>query len=95
VIIDIINVQCIAVREAEDHTPIGTDRYSPKTFELAFEPVQRESRQIHVGDRPGSIQTGQNISQFLHVLTGHASWVGISVKASQPFMADRQNQPTV
>src|ERR1035441_3153870 len=61
VVIDIINLQRVALHQAENHPPVGAHRHRPKAFELALERMQPAARPVHVRDRIGSIQTGENV----------------------------------
>ena len=54
VIIDVIDILG-AVVKAENHTPVGTDGDSPNAFLPAFERMQPEPRQIHLGNGWGGV----------------------------------------
>jgi hypothetical protein len=63
-VVQIIDVECVAVRKVEDHSPIGAYRYRPKAFELAFERMQPETRHIHIGHCAGRAEPRENIAQL-------------------------------
>ena len=72
-VIDIINVQGVAVREAEYHAPVCSDRHRPETLPVAFERTQAKPRQAHILCRGGSIQPRENVTQLFDVLLDHAA----------------------
>ena len=72
-IIAIINVDHVAAREPEYHSPVRADRYRPKAFQIALERMQPKSRQVHITRRLRGLQPGKDISQFRHVLRNDAT----------------------
>jgi hypothetical protein len=72
-VIDIINIERLALGEAENHTPVGTNRYRPKAFQLALERMQPEARQVHISDRTCSIKARENVPQLFGVFPYHAT----------------------
>lgn len=71
-IIEIINVVCIARVKAESDTPASRYPNSPVSFEFTFKRMQPKSREIHIIRFPTPIQNCKNIAQFNSVLRRHA-----------------------
>jgi hypothetical protein len=92
VVIDIINILCIAI-EAKDHSSVCPNCHRPKTFHLAFQRMQPESRQVHVSNRRGSMKRCQNIPQLFGVFRVYAAWVALFKKPFQSLVADCLYQP--
>ena len=80
-IVQIINVERVAIGKAENHPPVCANSYRPKTFELAFERMQPETRHIHVGRGARRIEPRENIAQLNDVFSHHAALVVLFVKA--------------
>ena len=91
-VIDIIDVQRVAIFKAEDHPPVGPHCYRPKPSPVPLERVQLETRHVHVGNAASRIKPDQNIAELHNMLGIHAARVIVFVKASQPFMANRLDQ---
>ena len=51
--IEVVDVDGVAVLEAEDDAPVGTYRHGPEPRDVSFEPVKPEAGDVHVvrGDR--------------------------------------------
>ena len=88
VVIDIINVLCAAV-EAEDNPPVGANGDGPKALHFAFERMQAESRQVHMGNGGGGLKRGQNISQFADVFRVYAARIVVLEEPFESLVADR------
>jgi hypothetical protein len=58
VIIDKIDIDCIARFESKDDPPIPADRYAPKTLQVAGKRVKTKAWGNHVFRGFGRIQTG-------------------------------------
>src|SRR5579862_7673895 len=86
-VIDIINVLRAAV-EAEGNPLVGANGHGPKTLHLAFERVQPEPRQVHVGNAWGGMKRRQNISQFADVFRVYAARVVMLEEPFQSLVAD-------
>ena len=87
VVIDIINI-LRAIVKAKNHPPVGPDSYSPEAFHLAPERVQPESRQVHMGDGRGSVESHQNIPQLADVFRVYATRIVLFKEPFQPLVAD-------
>jgi hypothetical protein len=87
VVIDIINVLRVTI-ETKNYPPVGPNGHGPKTFHLAFERMQPESRQVHVGNRRGGMKRRQNIPQLVGVFRVYLAWVVLFKKPFQPLVAD-------
>lgn len=81
VVIDIINVLRAAVK-TENHPPVGAHCNGPEAFQLAFERMQSEPRQIHVVNSSGGVKRCQNIPQLAHMFRFYA---GRGVLLKKPF----------
>ena len=66
-VIDIINVQYIAVGKAENNPPVGANRHGPKTFLPAIERMQSKPRHVHIRNRTGGIEAHQDVTQLFCV----------------------------
>ena len=86
-VIDIINVQRVAVRKAENHPPVGAYRDRPKTFQLALERMKLEARHIYIGESSGGVQAYQNVTHLLQMFPTDPARVAVLVKAFQSFVA--------
>ena len=80
-VIHVIDVKGVGVDKAETHPPVCTNRYRPKTFELAFERMQPETGHIHIGHRAGRVQPRENIAELNDVFGENAARVVVFVKA--------------
>lgn len=54
-IIEEIDIECIAFLETENDPPIAADRDAPKAFEIAAQSMQAQTLDLHVVDRDGGI----------------------------------------
>ncbi len=87
VVIDIINVLRAAVK-AENHSPIGAYGNRPKAFRRAFERMQPEPRQIHVGNGSGGVKRCQNIPQLANMFRVNATRVVLFKKPFQTLVTN-------
>lgn len=67
-IIDEIDIEGVAVLEAEDQTPVAAHAHRPEATQLPCQRVQDEPRQVHVLDLRGPLQPGQDAPDALHLL---------------------------
>jgi len=67
-VVDQINVASVPGAEAEDHPPVGPNRYRPETSQVAFQRMQSKARQIHIGNDFSCIKPRKNVTKFLYVL---------------------------
>jgi len=86
VVIDIINVLRAAVK-AKNHPPVGAYCNGPEAFRRAFERMQSEPRQIHVGDGSGGVKRRQNIPKLADVFRVYAARVVLFRKPFQSLVA--------
>jgi len=86
-VIDIIDILRVVV-ETEDHPPVGLDGHGPKAFHLAFERMQTEPRQVHVGNSWGGVKSRQNIPQLANMFRVNAAWVIVFKEPFQPLVAN-------
>lgn len=91
-VVNVIDVEHLALRKAENDPPIRANRGGPKTFQVAFEGVKAEAGQIHIRGSCGGIEPRENVTQLLHVLADHAARVVVFIKTPEAFVADRANQ---
>jgi hypothetical protein len=66
-VIRIIDIERVALDEAENHPPIRTNGDGPHTLQLAFQWMQAETRQVHIADRTGGVKSRENVSQLNRV----------------------------
>jgi hypothetical protein len=64
-IVDEIDIECVAFLEAKNDPPIAADRDAPKALEIAAQPMQAQTHDLHVVDRNGGLQTGQQAGNFV------------------------------
>jgi hypothetical protein len=91
-VVDIVNI-FRAVFETENHPPVGPDSYGPEALEGAFEAMQPESRQIHMGDGRSGVKRCQNIPQLFEMFRTHAARIVLLKEPFQTFVPDRPNNP--
>lgn len=60
----VIHINRVRTIKFECHAPITADSYRPHASILAFELMQVQARQVHVLWVNGSMQPGQDESQF-------------------------------
>jgi hypothetical protein len=60
VVVDQFNIAGIAVLKAEDNTPVGADRYGPKTLHVALERMKMKAGHPHVLDGAGFVELVQD-----------------------------------
>ena len=60
-IVNQIDIEHIAIREAEDNPPISGNADAPEPFQITFEHVQPVSGQIKRSNGLGGVQTAKNI----------------------------------
>ena len=85
-VIDIIDI-LRAVVETEDHPPVSPNGHRPKAFQLAYERMQPESRQVDMGNGWGGVQRRQNIPQLANMLRVYAAWIVVFKELLQPLVA--------
>jgi hypothetical protein len=91
VVIDVVDILRIAFREAENHTPVGTNRNRPEVSEVTLEPMEPESWQIHVCGGTGSIKPCEDVPQLWRVFGDYPARIIILVEAFESLVADRPN----
>jgi hypothetical protein len=72
-IVNEVDIGCLAVLEAKDDPPIRAHSDGPKTFEFTFQRMQAESWQPQRLDRFRRLQDSQNLFKFAHMLGINAS----------------------
>ena len=87
-VIDVVNIQCVAVNKAEDYAPVGANGHSPKTFPSAFERMKPEPRHIQIRDRVSGFQPGEDVAQLHRMLGCYAARIVVLVKALQTLVAE-------
>jgi len=92
VIVDIVNVQRIAVVKTENNPPVGANRDRPESIHLTFERMRPKAGHVHIGDCTGSIQPCQNVTQFDLMFPVNTTWVVVLMKPLEPLVANRSNQ---
>ncbi len=71
-IVEIIDVVCIAVHKAKGHAPVSRNPNRPMAFQFAFERMQPESRQVHVVRFRAVVQERKNVAQADDMLWRYA-----------------------
>src|SRR5580658_1870377 len=88
-IVEIVDIERIAIGETKNHSPVRPDGDRPKAFHLALERMQPESGQIHISDVGRSVETNKNVAESFGVLAHDAAMIVVIVKALEAFVADR------
>ena len=60
-VIDVVNVQDIAIGDAKNHMPVRANGHRPQPSEFAFERMQPKPWQVHVRNIARGIKPGQNV----------------------------------
>jgi hypothetical protein len=60
VVVEEIDVESVAVLEAENDSPVPADRHGPEAPQLAFEWVQAKTRNVEGLSRSGGVQRREN-----------------------------------
>jgi hypothetical protein len=88
-VIDVIDIERIAIGKSKNHAPIGPNGNRPEAFQLTLEGVQIEARQIHVCNTASRIETRDNIAQLLNMLGYHTAWIVVIPEALQSLVTNR------
>jgi hypothetical protein len=91
VVVNVINIQDLAVLESKNDPPVCTHRHGAKPFEITFERVNPEARQIQVRYFLRGVQASENVDQLFRVFRVYTTSFVVLLKASQPFVPDRSN----
>jgi hypothetical protein len=89
VVVHIIDVERIRIDKAENHALVCTNCYCPKALVVAFEWMQPETWQIHIGHRSSRVEPRQNIAQLNDVLCDNAARVVLFMKTFQTLVPYR------
>ena len=81
-VIDQVNIRGIALFEAENDAPVGTDGDAPITRELAFQRVQPKARQIELLRACRHIEPGQHARDLICMLRVHLAPIVVFIKAA-------------
>ena len=68
VVVEIVDVERVAVLEAEGDAPIGAHRHGPEAGEVSLERVKPEAREIHVARARGRVEPGEDVADGVAVL---------------------------
>jgi hypothetical protein len=82
-----IDVQGLAVIEADNNSPIRAHGQGPKSCEIAFQRMQPEGRIIEIGHFFGSVQQRQDLFDSAHMFGIHASGIVVLEKLLQSLVA--------
>jgi hypothetical protein len=89
VVVHVINIQHVALCEAENDSPICANPYRPEASEVALERMQPETGQVHIRNRSGGVEPDENVPKLDCVFRYHAARVVVLIKAFQTLLADR------
>jgi hypothetical protein len=92
VIVNIINIQNVALDKTEDDPPIGAHRHRPKASEITFKGMKVKAWDLHIRDGFRSIQTRQNVTYLSSILANQTARIPVLVEAFQFFVANRSNR---
>jgi len=89
VVVEIIDIACVAIGEPKGYPPIRPDGDCPKASHFALERMQPKSGQIHISHGSRSVQTKKNVAEPIRMLAHDAAMIVLFVKAFQALVADR------
>ena len=81
-VIDIIDVQRVAVFKTENHPPVGPHSYRPEPSPVPFEGMQPKTGHAHIGNAARRVKPDPNISEFHNMLGSRPARIIVCVKAS-------------
>src|SRR5579883_2190349 len=87
VVIHQINIEGVAVFEAENNPPVRTHGHGPKTLAIAGQRVKPERRQIHVLNPRGCCEQAEDVFDTLDMLRVDAFAVALLIQAFQTLVA--------
>ena len=89
VIINIIDINGVAVFEAERNSPIPGDRYSPIAGEVSLERMQSEAGNAHILRPTAAVQHRKNVAKLFNMRGRHPSCRSPIIKGLKPAMFKR------
>src|ERR1700720_9924 len=89
VIVNIIDVNGVAVLEAERYAPITGNRYSPVALQVALKRVQPQAGKVHVVGPTAAVQHCKYITKLLAVPRCHASCCSPIIEGFQSSVLER------
>ena len=94
-IINQLDVCCVAAFESEYDSPVGPDRNSPESLAVALEGMQMMAGKIKSLRDVGSIEDGQNSLYRRHQVRSYAARIAAFIKAFQPAVPDTGNHQRI
>src|SRR6266852_3791211 len=86
-VIDKINIGRLAVREAENDSPVRSHRNGPKSLKRTLESMEPKARAAQPFNGLSGIERGQNFADAFHQLLGQMLAIVVLVKLPQPFVS--------
>lgn len=83
-VIDQIDVGCMAALDAEHNPPVRPHCDRPEALQVAFERMQPETRQIHVVRRSGTVQDEKDVPDLIQEVGADALPLTALEKPFQP-----------
>src|ERR1700730_18313246 len=88
-VIDIIDIQRIAIRKAKNNPPVGSNCHRPKAFPHIFEWMKPNPGQIHILDRARGIKPREDVAKLPRMFGDHAALVVVLMKTLQALVTER------
>jgi hypothetical protein len=85
-VVDEVNVEHLAVLEAENDAPIRSHGNCPTAAKFAFQHMQAEGREVHVFNALRDVEHAENVFDSFGVIRIDSSPVPILEQASQTFV---------
>ena len=90
-VIDQINIGHVVGIEAENDSPVGAHRDTPKPFQITSEQVQAEAGQIHIVRSCRPLQSSEDDTNFLDMFSVYPASIVILVKVFQTSVPNMLN----
>ena len=90
-IVDVIDVDRIFALEAEDDAPVAANVYGPSAFQLSFQRMQAQARQVHVARFGRSVEPSQDEPKSAGMFRSNATCASRLEERSQSLMGPPRN----
>jgi hypothetical protein len=87
-VVEQIDIEGIAIFEAENDAPVGGYLNRPEAFQLALERVEPEAWGVHVSHSRRDVQAAQDAADLGHVLRPDTAAIALLEEALQPPMPE-------
>lgn len=90
-IVDVVNVECFAVFESKNQSPVPTYRHRPESGESACQRMKSKTWERHILNRHGGIQDAKDQPESLFWLRPDAGVASSCEKLAQSLMGKAAN----